>query len=187
MILLTSGLDSSYSFLFDNLWEKAYYWRYITIISIFLMIIYKRKVSFYEKFAKQLENDKKIIRRAIFTYSEIHLKELMKSFINNNGYSSEQQNKLKDFNQYIKETEEKLISENLRRSSGELKVALNNVLETLEQYFVKDGNKDCFILQIDPSIDQVQKAEMQDKISSVLTTFESQYFNFLHEIKKEFI
>ena len=58
MLLYSINGTAAYDFIFNNLWDKACYWRFITIISIVLMLIYKRKVTNYEKQLKNLENDK---------------------------------------------------------------------------------------------------------------------------------
>lgn len=187
IILLTSSVANSYDFLFDNLWEKAYYWRYITITTIFLMIIYKRKFAYYDKLNKQLENDKIIIRKALFTFSEMDLKELMKNLISNNCYSATQFNNLKELKKHLNESESKLLSENLQKAAGELKSSLITSIDFLEKYFTNMEDKSFFKLKTTFNMDTVDEFEIQDKIFSVLTAFESQYFSFCHAIKKEFI
>jgi len=187
MILLTTNTANAYDFLFNNLWDNAYYWRYTTIIAIFLMVVYKRKVSFYEKCCKRLENDKNIVRKALFLYSEVNLKELMKNIINNNCYSNDQINNLKEFEKYLHETENKLVSENLKKAVEEVMLTLNNSINFLGKYFIKDTENDFFKLKTDSNMDSVDEFELQDKILTVITTFESKYFNFVKEIKNEFI
>ena len=185
-LLATSGVNS-YDFLFNNLWDNAYYWRYTTIIAIFLMVVYKRKVSFYEKCCKKLENDKNIVRKALFIYSEVNLKELMKNLINNNCYSNDQINNLKEFEKYLHETENKFISENLKKAVQDVKLTLNNSINLLGKYFIKDSEKDFFKLKINSDMDSVDEFEFQDKILKVVIAFESKYISFIQEVKNEFI
>ncbi|OGH98084.1 MAG: hypothetical protein A2039_07750 [Candidatus Melainabacteria bacterium GWA2_34_9] len=187
MVLCSTNGAGMFDFLFNNLWDNAYYWRYTTIIAIFLMVVYKRKVSFYEKHNKRLENDKKISRKAIFTFSEIDLKELMKNLIGNNCYYENQLKKLKDFENYLNETGNNLISENLKKSVEELKLALKNANDCLGRYFIKDIEQNFFKFKKDPSMDSVDEFEFQNKILTIVTAFESKYSSFMQEVKNEFM
>lgn len=187
MTLLATSAANPLDFVFNNLWSNAYYWRYTTIIAIFLMVVYKRKLSYYEKLTKRLENDKNIVRKALFTYSEMNLKELMKNLINNNCYSVAQINNLKEFEKYLHETENNLVSENLKKAVSEVKLTLNNAIEFLGRYFTKDTEVDLFKIKTDSRMDSEDEFAFQDKIFTVVTAFESKYFNFVNEIKNEFI
>jgi len=186
MLLSSINGDVVYG-LFDNLWDKAYYWRYITIISIFLMVIYKRKLASFEKQFKQSENDKKIIRKAVFVFSELNLKELTENLINNNGYSETQLKNLKEFEKYLNETGHNLLSENLKKAVENLKLPLNNALNFLEKYFIKNEEKGFLILNMNLKKDSVDEFEFQDKILKEIIAFESKYMSFMQEIKDEFI
>jgi len=187
MFLSSVNGTAVYGFLFDNIWDKAYYWRYVTIISIFLMVIYKRKLAYFEKQFKQLENDKKIVRKALFVFSELNLKELMKNLINNNSYSETQIRNLKEFEKYLNETGHNILSENLRKSIENLKSPLNNTLEFLGKYFTKDEEKGFLTLNVNSNMDSVDEFEFQDRILKEVTAFESKYMSFVQEVKNEFI
>ena len=187
MVLCSSNGAGMFDFLFNNLWDNAYYWRYTTIIAIFLMVVYKRKVSFFEQLTKRLENDKNIIRKALFLYSDVNLKELMKNLINNNCYSNDQINKLNEFEKYLQETEDNLVSENLKKAVKDVKLTLNNSINLLGKYFIKYNENDFFKLKTNSDMDSVDEFEFQDKILKVVIAFESKYISFIQEVKNEFI
>lgn len=184
MILCSSSGVIAYDFLFNNLWDNAYYWRYVTIISIFLMIVYKRKVAFYENLNKKQEHDKNIIRKALLVFSEIDLKELVNELLNNDYYTENQIKKLKEFENYLKETENDFISENLKKSVKDIKPVITRSVEFFENNFIKGVEKGTYKFKKDSSSEEF---EFHDKIFNISSELESKYLNFMLDIKKEFI
>jgi len=186
-ILSSIDANAVHGFLYEGLWEKAFFWRYTTIVAIFLMIIYKRKMSHFENLFKQLDNDKKIVRKAFFIFSEVKMKDLMKNLINNNAYSAEQLDDLQELKVHLEQSIGNILNENLKKSAGELKVALVTGLQLLDEYFTLQTEEKIYKLKVDSKMDSVDEFELQDKVLMVITAFESKYFNFVQEVKDEFI
>jgi hypothetical protein len=178
---------TAYDFLVNNVWGNVTFWRYTAIIAIVFMIACKRKVLYYENQNKYLEIDKNIIRKAIFIFSELNLKELMNDLLHNNYYNESQFNKLKEFENYLNETENDFLSMNLKKAVGELKPMLNSMIDFLEKDFVKSTVKGVLKFKADSNQDLVDEFEFQDKTFVISSEFESKYLNFMHEVKKEFI
>jgi len=151
------------------------------------MIVYKRKMNHFENIFKQLDNDKKIVRKAFFIFSEVKMKELMKNLINNNSYSVEQIEDLEELKIHLEQTTGNILNENLKKSAGELKTALVTGLQLLDEYFTLNKEEKNYKLKFDSKMDSVDEFELQDKVLMVITAFESKYFNFVQEVKDEFI
>lgn len=182
----TTGI-SVYDFFFNDLWRNSHFWRYTTIFAIFLIIFYKRKYETLEKTIQNVEHDKNLIRKALLSFSEINLRELINDLLNNNQYSEVHLLKLKELQNFLEESEKDILKQNLKKAVNNLKPIISNMTDFMEKEFDKSPVRGFRRFKTEEETVEAESFEYNDKIFIISNEFELKFLNFMHEIKKEFI
>jgi len=134
-----------HSIYFENVWNNASIWRYISIFSILLLIFYKKKIRFFDSKEEKIEQDKNIFINSDLIMTENFLKEFLVELSINESYHRSRYEKVKDYLNYFEQKNNLnnpqknyiyiYIDAEINASTQKLLEGLNELLKFVDEHF----------------------------------------------------
>lgn len=138
-VLLNIHLDNLwiniYSLYFDNIWNNVEAWRFTSILSLVLLIFYKKRIRFFQSREEKLENDRNIFINSDLLMTENFLKEFLIELSINDSFHWSRCRKLRDFCIYCSRKENKYKTPELNESLQHLLSSLKELIKFTEEHF----------------------------------------------------
>lgn len=128
--------DSFYSSYIDNIWNNAEVWRYISMLSILLLISYKKKIRFFNTNEEKIEHDRSVFINSDLIMTENFFKEFLIELSINETYQETRYQKVKDFCNYFKYGENQYLNRLVKTSADDFCDYIPDTLfEFLDEHF----------------------------------------------------
>ncbi len=176
--------NTFYSMYIDNIWNNAEVWRYISMFSLLLLILYKKKIRFFHTKQEKIETDRCIFINSDLIMSQDFLKEFLVELSINETFHQPRYEKIKDFYNYFKQEEHKYLNMVIKDPLEDFCKNLSKLQKFLDKHFSQIHIPDVYRLYPDLKHDpNFNYSDFQQQLYELCKDAEILYSNYRLAVK----